>query len=242
VLPKPELTPRPNAIYLFGEFTVRDRNDRDITYMFSAQLKQVFCLILQYSTTEGGIASQRLSSILWPDRPADKVKNSRGVTINHLRKVLGELDGIELIYEKGFFKLAHTEAFYCDYVRCMQIISENEVAEQRDELVEILSRGRFLQLSDHPLFDSFKEEMEKKLEPILLVEIEKSFEAGLYPTTIALADALFNIDPLNDEALSFQIKAMQKLKLVDEAKIRFQSFIIEYKKVIGDDYPHPLKV
>ena len=71
--------------------------------MFSAKLKQVFCLILQYSA-EGGITSQRLSNVLWPGRPAANVKNSRGVTINNLRKALGELDGIELIYEKGRFK------------------------------------------------------------------------------------------------------------------------------------------
>jgi len=238
---KPEVTTRPNAVYLFGDFTVRDRNNRDITYMFSAQLKQIFCLVLQYSTTEDGIASQRLSNILWPDKPADKVKNSRGVTINHLRKVLSELDGIELIYEKGFFKLLQTGTFYCDYTRCLELISTNQVEANRDEFIEIVSRGKFLQLSDHSLYDSFKEEMEKKMEPVLLVEIEKTFDAELFQTTLALTEALFNIDPLNDAALSFQIKAMQRLKMNDEARIRYQAFIIEYRKIMGNDYPHPYK-
>lgn len=238
---KTETTTRSNAIYLFGDFTVRDRNNRDITYMFSAQLKQIFCLILQYSTTEDGIASQRLSNILWPDKPADKVKNSRGVTINHLRKVLSELDGIELIYDKGHFKIALTEGFYCDYTRCLTIISTNDVEKHRDELIEILSRGKFLQLSDHALYDSFKEEMEKKLEPVLLLEMEKSFTAELYQTTLALAEAIVNIDPFNDAALTFQIKAMQRLKMNDEARIRYQAFVIEYKKAMGNDYPHPYK-
>lgn len=230
-----------NAIYLFGDFTVRDRKNRDITYMFSAQLKQVFCLILQYSTTEGGISSQRLSNILWPDKPADKAKNSRGVTINHLRKVLSDLDGIDLIYDKGNFKLEYTHEFHCDYTRCIQIISSSETERHKSELVEILSRGKFLQLSDHPLFDAFKEEMENRLEPALLLEMEKSFDAELYTMTVALAEGIFNIDPLNDAALTFQIKAMQKLKLNDEARIRYKSFAIEYKKVMGTDYPHPYK-
>lgn len=238
---KQEIPTKPNSIYLFGEFTVNDRANRDITYMFSTQLKQIFCLILQYTTTEGGIASQRLSNILWPDKPADKVKNSRGVTINHLRKVLNELDGIELIYDKGFFKLVTTESFYSDYTRCLEIISGNNVTGQRDELLTILSRGKFLQLFDHPLYDSFKEELEKKLEPVLIVEMEKSFEEELYPITIRLAEAVFNIDPLNDAALTFQIKAMQKLKMNDEARLRYQTFVIEYKKVMGGEYPHPYK-
>ena len=238
---EPGPTALPNAIYVFGEFTVRDRNNRDITYMFSAQLKQIFCLILQYSISENGIASQRLSNILWPDKPADKVKNSRGVTINHLRKVLSELDGIELIYEKGFFRIDQSPQFYCDYTRCMQIIASNEVEKHRGELVEILSRGKFLQLSDHSLYDSFKEELEKQLEPVLLLELEKTFDAELFPTTIVYAEAISNIDPLNDTALNFQIKAMQRLKLNDEARLRYQAFAIEYKKVMGTDYPHPYK-
>jgi two-component SAPR family response regulator len=238
---KKEAPTRSNSIYLFGEFTVRDRNNRDIAYMFSEQLRQIFCLILQYSTTEDGIASQRLSNIVWPDKPADKVKNSRGVTINHLRKALGELDGVELIHDKGHFKIKQAEEFYCDYTRCVQIISTNEVEKYRDELVEILSRGKFLHISDHPSYDSFKEEMEKKLEPVLLLEIEKSFAAEHYQTTIALAQAMANIDPLNDTALTFQIKAMQKLKMNDEARIRYQAFVIDYKKVMGTDYPHPYK-
>jgi hypothetical protein len=77
------------------------------TYMFSTKLKQVFCVILQYSEDDG-IASQRLGDILWPDKPTDKVKNSRGVTMNHLRKVLVELDGIKLIYKRGRFRFVQT--------------------------------------------------------------------------------------------------------------------------------------
>jgi len=236
-----QIKTRANAIYLFGEFTVRDRKNRNITYMFSAQLKQIFCLVLQYSTTEGGIASQRLSNILWPDKPADKVKNSRGVTINHLRKVLSELDGIELVYNKGYFKIEQTEEFYCDYARCMHIISNNEEEKHRDELVEIISRGKFLQLSDHELYDSFKEEMEKKLEPVLILEMEKSYNAELFQITIAFAEALANIDPLNDVALTYLVKAMHRLKLNDEARIKYQAFVIEYKKAMGNDYHVPYK-
>ena len=233
---KIESTTRPNSIYLFGDFTVRDRNNRDITYMFSAQLKQVFCVILQYSTTEDGIASQRLSSILWPDKPVDKAKNSRGVTINHLRRILSELDGMELIHKKGYFKIEQTKEFYCDYTRCLQLISTNKEEEYSGEFVEIVTRGKFLQLCDHPLFDSFKEELEKKLEPVLLLEMEKSLSAERYQITLALAEAIFNIDPLNDTALTFQIRAMQKLKMNDEARVRYQAFVIEYKKLMGKDY------
>lgn len=233
-------TARPDSISLFGDFTVRDRHNRDITYLFSVRLRQTFCLILQHSAEEG-ISSQRLSSLLWPDKPEDKVKNSRGVTINHLRKILGEMDGIELIHSKGCFKLVQSEPFYCDYTRCCEIISSGEAGGSRDELIRILGRGKFLKGSDQPLFDSFKEQMERMLEPVLQLEMEKSFAAEEYPATLRLAGIVFDIDPLNDEALAFQVKALHKLKQHDQARISYQTFAAEYKKTFGCDYPQPFK-
>ncbi|WP_439488793.1 Kelch repeat-containing protein [Algoriphagus sp.] len=235
-IPKMEPKTKPNSIQLFGNFTVRDRKNRDITYMFSTQLKQVFCLILQYSISEDGISSQHLSHLLWPDRPADKVKNSRGVTINNLRKTLSELEGLELIHEKGHYKLILHETAYCDYVRFLEIISSHEVAAHRDEFTQIVSKGKFLYLSDDPLFDSFKEEAETKLEPILILEIEKTYSIESYHNTISLTESLFHIDPLNEIALVFQIKAMQKLKMNEEAAIVFRTFAIEYKRVTGKEF------
>jgi two-component SAPR family response regulator len=175
---------------------------------------------------------------MWPGKEEDKVKNSRGVTINHLRKVLCELDGIELIYDKGCFKITQTEEFYCDYTRCIRIISTDIIGENKEEFIEILSRGKFLKFSDQALFDSLKEMVEKKLEPVLLLEMEKHFAEKDYQTTIDFARALFNIDPLHEEALAFQIKALQRLKMNDEAGIRYRDFVTEYKKIMGKDYPH----
>lgn len=111
-----------NSMYLFGDFSVFDRNGRNISYMFSLRIKQIFCLILRYSDADG-ISSRQLSDLIWPDKPKDKVKNSRGVAINHLRKILKELDGIELVYEKGCFRFTLSSGFYCDYLRFKAIVS-----------------------------------------------------------------------------------------------------------------------
>ena len=234
-------TPKPNSIYLFGDFLVHDRKNNDITYMFSAKLKEIFCLILSHSDS-GGITSKNLSNTLWPDKTNDKVKNLRGVTINHLRRALGELDGIELIYEKGCFKLVQTDLFYCDYSRCLQIISSNKVGGNQQELLKIISRGKFLMLADAPIFDMFKQEVENKLEPVLLMEIENAYNLEAYQTTIDFSDIIFYIDPLNETALKFQINALKKLKMHEEAQMRYKAFIIEYKKVMGSNYTNPIKI
>ncbi|WP_229683298.1 Kelch repeat-containing protein [Echinicola rosea] len=238
IIQAPRTTPSvpPSSIHLFGNFMVRDANGKDITYMFSTQLKQVFCLILHYSLSEDGITSQHLSNLLWPDKPADKVKNSRGVTINNLRKTLGELNGIELVHEKGHYKIILHEEAYCDYARCLQLIATHKMEDHRDEFAGIVSRGKFLYLLDDPLFDLFKEEAETKLEPALILEMEKSFANESFVITISLAEALFNIDPLNETALVLQIKAMQKLHMIEDSKLAYRSFGVEYKHATGKDF------
>lgn len=232
-----KIDPKPNSIYLFGDFRVQDRQNKDITYMFSARLKQAFLTILQYSTANG-ISSQRLSELLWPDKPEDKVKNSRGVTINHLRKIMKELDGIELVYDKGLFKIVISgDLCYCDYLRCIEIIDSNIVEQNIDEFVAIIRQGKFLKSIDLPEFDVFKEDVEKRLEPVLSVEIEKSFNNENYGMTIILCGALFYIDPINDQAVYYIIHTLTKLKMNNEVKKRYYMFVSEYKKMMGKEYP-----
>lgn len=85
------------------------------------------------------------------------MKNSRGVAINHLRKILKELDGIELVYEKGCFRFTLSSDFYCDYLRFMAIVAENRIEECRQEFLYIVGRGKFVGFMDGPLFDGFKQ-------------------------------------------------------------------------------------
>lgn len=239
---KQKTQPKTNSIYLFGEFTVCNRDNRDITYLFSKKLKETFCLLLQYSQEKEGIASQHLSRLLWPEKAHQEVKNIRNVTLNRLRKILEELDGIELLYEKGMFTITQKDPLYCDYTRCMQILSTNEWDAEYIELIDIVTRGKFLENEDKPFYDSLKEKTEKQIEPLIIRAMEDSYDKESWQTTIDLAQAVFHIDPMNETALNYMIKAMQKLGMHEGAKIKYLSFQIEYKKIMGKDYPNPMKL
>lgn len=231
-----------NSIFLFGEFTVCNRDNRDITYLFSKKLKEMFCLLLQYSQEKEGITSQHLSRLLWPEKPHQEVKNIRNVTLNRLRKILEELDGIELLYEKGMFIIMQKEPTYCDYTRSMQIVSASREEAEYKELIDIVSRGKFLENEDNSFYDSLKENTEKRIEPLIIHGMEKSYEKEDWQVTIDLAQAAFHIDPMNETALNYMIKAMQKLDMHEGARIKYLSFLIEYKKIMGKDHPNPMKI
>lgn len=143
---------RPNAVYLFGPFTVIDRNGRDITHLFSSRLRQVFIYILLHST-HNGVLSASLNEVFWADKPDDKVKNLKGVTINQIRKNLAELDGVELVHDKGYFRLVFTDC-YCDYFRFRTLKNAEEV---ENELGILLMRGKFLDGMDAGMMDHFKQ-------------------------------------------------------------------------------------
>lgn len=234
--------PRANTIFLFGEFTVCDRDGRDITYMLSKKLKETFCLLLQYSQEREGIASQQLSRQLWPQKLSQEVKNIRNVTLNRLRKILEELDGIELLYERGIFFLVQRDPFYCDYTGCMQILSERKWEAEYQELLDIVSRGKFLENEDLPSYDSFKEKTEKQIEPLILSAMKENYDKEAWQTVIDLAQAAFHIDPMNEAALSYMINAMQRLGMNEDAKMKYLSFLIEYKRIMGKEYPNPIKL
>ena len=229
-------TEKANSIYLFGDFCIKDKEDRDISYTFSPRLKQALLIILQYSGNEG-ISSQEITNLLWPDRDDDKAKNIRGVTISNLRKLLNELDGVSLIYENSHYKILIEPSCYCDYIRCIELISKKEDQFNSREFIELISRGKFLKDEEDLTFDSLKSSVEQKVEPILKELIIDSFEKGDYKTSIKLSDAMFNIDSINELAITYIIRSLERLNMHRQAKKRFLAFVEEYKNMIGELYP-----
>lgn len=161
------------------------------------------------------------------------MKNSRGVAINHLRKILKELDGIELVYEKGCFRFTLSSDFYCDYLRFMAIVAENRIEECRQEFLYIVGRGKFVGFMDGPLFDGFKQDVECRLEVLVLQLMKEAFEAQDYAETVSLVEAEFNIDPVNETALSCCLKSLFILKHENAAIGTYQKFVAEYKNIRG---------
>lgn len=226
---------QPNSIYLFGEFSLTDRKNREINYMLSAKLRQAFFLIL-YHSIDKGITSQEFSQYLWPGKSYEKAKNSRGVTLNNLRKILSDLDGINLVHERGIYKITLSDECHCDYLRCLEIVKGDDLDKNMDEFVSIISRGKFLKSENNQILDAFKEYIERKIESTVYYYMEKSYSSGNFSTTISLCESIFNLDPLDEEALRYILSSLTKLDRKDEAKRRYYLFAVEYKKTMGEEY------
>lgn len=222
-----------NAIYLFGNFCAFDRKNRDISYLFTDRLRELTCLLLWYHK-QGGLSSKRLGTILWGDKPADKIKNSRSVIINHLRKVLEEFDGIELKYANGRYFFVISKPFYCDYLDCSHQVFTETCTEQ--SLLAILLRGKFLQTLNMPSLDQFKSETERILTPVIQRMMKRTYANSELKLTLYLVEAMLQIDPYHIETFAYQMKALNRLGKVYEAQEASRLFHQEYIKAFGEDF------
>ena len=222
---------RPNAVYLFGPFTVIDRNGRDITHLFSSRLRQVFIYILLHST-HNGVLSASLNEVFWADKPDDKVKNLKGVTINQIRKNLAELDGVELVHDKGYFRLVFTDC-YCDYFRFRTLKNAEEV---ENELGILLMRGKFLDGMDAGMMDHFKQKVEEFLSSFLPLEIERLYQQHKYDAVIRFCNVLFRVDPVNELALAYGMHALNHTGSSQEAILQYSLFVREYRQMMNEEY------
>ena len=224
----------PDSIFLFGDTMLISSSGEDITAMMTERLKEAFLLILYY-TPEGGISSRRLSGMMWPDKEEETSKNVRGVTLNNLRKILAKINGIHLIFKEKRYSIECTGPIFCDYVECLKELEC--YSPGNDRLLSILARGKFLRDEKNILLDRMKEDMENKIVPAVTSEAGWRFGNEDWGNALLCTDILFEIDPFNENALAVCVRTLCKIGRSDEARVRYNNFITQYKKDYDEDYP-----
>ena len=232
-----EFKVQPDSIYLFGNFQAFNAKGQDISFMFTDKLRQIVCLMLQYG--KEGIPSRHLGNIMWGDKTADKIKNSRSVAINHLRKALEEITGVEVIYKNSNFILNSQAPFYCDYQRLQELISTESVLNETDsnEILRIIGRGKFLAFTDNGTLDQFRSSAEEQLLTVLRNILHVAEAEDKIPVMLKTINCIFNIDPINDEAYRLQLRILKRLGRnldIVEAQLRYKTACKEY---YGQEYP-----
>ncbi|MDR0419081.1 MAG: hypothetical protein LBH34_02580 [Prevotellaceae bacterium] len=226
-----------NAIYLFGTFEAYDKNGYDITHRFSNRIKQMFSLVLLHTfDSKMGISTQELTSAMWPDKSAQEAKNNRGVTTNHLRSILKDMEGVELLYGDSLWSLQTSHPFYCDYLTALDILT-NPNDDNINTLPEITSSGSLLYNMDWQWLENYKINFEEKLTKILLSRLPALYEKFQHAEVLKYVDSLNHIAPYNEDILRYRIKAMVKLGKVEQAQNYFQRFTSEFQKTFGEPYP-----
>lgn len=229
---------KPNSIKLLGEFAAYNRKGKDITYLFSPKIKQLFVLIFLSSREGNGIGSKKISQILWPEKDVAKTKNIKGVTFNHLRNIISDIDGIELNFVNDIYIFSLDDQFFCDYCFVTDTLEKND--DSVNELVllnfELISRGSLLTDMADSWLDDFKQHYEEQLMLRLTPQLKNLYTEENYKAVLELSRLLHIIDPFNDAVLKYQLKSDRRLKGIDHCKKIYDHYVLEYKKSLGVDY------
>jgi DNA-binding SARP family transcriptional activator len=229
-----------NAVYLLGAFAVYDKNGKDITYLFSPKIKQLFILILLNSRDKNGVTSRRISTTLWADKDVAKTKNIRGVTLNHLRSILADLDGIELAYINDTYSFTVSDDFFCDYFVVQASLNNRQgAAELEVPHFDLMARGGLLPAMPDVWLDDFKEEYEEALIPALQPVIKNTYDEGQFKKVLEISRLILNIDPFSDAGIKYKLKAIRRTRGIEHARRTYDDFVAEYKRSLGIDYPIP---
>lgn len=233
--------PMCNLLLLFGPFCAIDRQGRDMSHLFSPKIRHLFLYILINSVLKNGVLSSDLNALFWPDKPEEKIKNLKNVHINHLRKVLQDMDGIVLTHNQGYYRLEWTEEWYCDFRR-LALLSGNltqmpEREEERNEIIHLLARGRFMDTVREDVFDYVKQ----RVETYAISFLEQQIEAVPFTGRLRICRILSAWDSLSEVAMCQAVCTYCQLNLYDKALQVYTAFVGEYRRLMGEDYPRGFK-
>jgi hypothetical protein len=232
------IRPRANAIWVLGKFAIFDKKGHNITHLCSSKIKSLFFLIFLSSFYDDGISSEELSDILWPGMDKTRTKNNRSVTMNHLRKIFEDMEGISLVHENRNWKISFDETVYIDLVDLSQKLQNK--ALNTAEIIGLCSLGNLLQDEKIPELDNFKGNFETETIELLNRYCDEFMKEKKYAICYEIANIIHNhYDELNERALQIKLFAMARLRHFNKARQEYDNFCQRFKLMMDMEFTIP---
>jgi two-component SAPR family response regulator len=194
--------------------------------------------VLLNSRDGKGIGSKKISSKLWPDKDLAKTKNIKGVTVNHLRSIISDIDGIELIFLNDSYSFKINEPFFCDYCILSDLFNKckDVDAGSLSDHFNLMARGPLLQDMPESLLEDYRSLYEDQLIAFLLPELKRRYETKDFKWTLDMAKLILCMDAFNEEALKYQLNSFRKLRGIDYSRRAYDQFTQDYERSLGIAY------
>lgn len=228
-----------NQIQLFSEFKAINREGDDITTQFTPKVKELFLFVLIYTIKNGNGA--RISDIneqLWPGIEPKKIANNRAVTLNKLRKILNEIDGIEIVIQNRYLLAKIDDSCFSDYVEAFKLCqtSGGMSRHQLETFFALVKKGRFLKGTTWDWLDDIRGYTGNQVIDNLL-NLASIYKTENKPEQIdSISKRILDYDDLNEEAIFLQIWGSQKANNSHLAKFNFKSFCTKYEDNMGEPF------
>jgi two-component SAPR family response regulator len=230
---------RRNCIQLFGDFRIVDRNGRDISHLFTPKLKQLFLIILIHSHAgKRGISTKELTSLLWPDYSYQNAKNIRGVTVRKLRLLLKLMDEVSIVFHLDTWTIYISDNVYCDYLECLRLFDRPDTNRKGfyEDLFRIVKKGEVFLGESHDWLDESKDYIANNIVDHLIKYIRELNADADLNLILKLADRILLADPVNEQALAFQLRSLMKKNNHKLARFSYEKFLNTYQEMYGEKF------
>ena len=222
-----------SQVKILGGFKLTDQEGLDITARLSPKLKEIFLLILLHSVgKKTGISTKRLTDILWPDSTAASAKNNRGVNLQKLRQVLKSMPAVEIRFAENKWEAQLAATTTCDLEYALNLLESNNL----DTAVGTIT-GPLLPGTSYEWLDAIKVDVHHQLIQLLITQIEAHEHHADWSRVVMLSRSILLIDPVHDDALRHQLRALVQLKKAGQAQATYEQFTDRYKQLYDEPYP-----
>jgi two-component SAPR family response regulator len=233
-----------NSVKLFGGLCIYDKEGSEISQTLSPKLKEIFLLVLMRSINNhhSGITSEELSSIIWPDASPESVKSNRGVAINKIRKLLSDVEGVDLEFSDKLWFIKMNNSSRCDYADYLNFCNASKKANgfennSIDTLINIVDGGEFLKGISYEWLDSIKFATNNEIISCIKIFFEIKELKTDPEKTIRLCDMVLSFDAVDQDAIKLKINTLLKQEKLHIAKSTYSLFVAEYKRLYDEKYP-----
>ena len=227
-------------IRVFDHFQLKNQRDVDLTNQLSPQRKELFLLILIYTVRKGGIETREMTDILWAGYSAESAKNNRSTQMVRLREILAKDTGVTLVYEDKLWKIRFESAASCDlasYQAFKNQLPPHTLAEPRlVELLKMVGNGSLLPKLDYEWLDLFKGEISNEILEMLTPCFYSDECLSNQKLMLRLTKAFTTLDPLNEQALNYQLNVYLKEGKHALARHTFESYRKTYFNFYNESF------
>jgi two-component SAPR family response regulator len=157
-----------------------------------------------------------------------------------LKTILGKLGNCSFKKESGKWVFQYPpEEIYIDLAIFYELARNREGInkDQIRQLLQIVSRGAFLHQTEYTWLDDIKSDISGKVLDVLIYAASTLTTPADAELLIEIANAIFNFDQVNEQALQMKCKTLNALGRHSIARNTYEKFAKDYRHMYDEDFP-----
>jgi LuxR family transcriptional regulator, maltose regulon positive regulatory protein len=232
--------------YTFGGFELL-RDEKPMPFSRKAQEKPLSILKVLLAT-EGGVRSENISDLLWPDADGDSAYHSFKVTLHRLRSLIGYPEAIQTIQGHIILNSSYCWVDAWEFTKCLDEAErlwksgDPAVAARLTEKAVALYRGPFLgKDGEEPWALRTIERLRNRFLRSVCNLGEYWSSIGQWEKALGCYQKGFDVDDLAEGFCQELMRCYQRLDQKAEALVLYRNFEKRLKLILGVDPSRKIK-